>query len=803
MLMEAPDSPDPSSFRESEIFKKCQEIGIIPASEAELAQHAEADSSASPVTFIERVSDRPGNPGAVSEAQTLELRLLVSDMWCPACGWVIEETLKRISGMVHAVCDFFSDRIRCQYDPSLTSPSQIISAVEGLGYRISVPGEEKDSDEKRREFIRFVVSAFLTTNVMMLSFALYSGFFTEITPDAIRNISWPIFFMTTVVLVYGGKRVFQRAWAGMTSPVSGMETLIAAGSFSAYAYSTYNLFSGNIHLYYDTACMLITFFLLGKTLERRAKQSIQGALSSIWSLQPAKVRIRAGLTSRGRYVSIKQLKPGDIFQVEKDEDVPADGLITEGKGLVDESSLTGEATPVTKKSGLRLLTGTRIIQGTFTVRADGIGEDSTVGQMAKIMEKALGTKTHVEGRTDRLLRYFVPAILLLAAGTGMACYLNGISPDEAMLRAVTVMVISCPCALGLAMPLARVAGISLSGKRGILVGDFSSFERAERVDSFVFDKTGTMTAGEWSLLRIVPLGSFVEREVLCIAASLEKASEHYIAMEIKREAERRDLSFIDVKNIRAFENGISGDIENCEVKIGSQDFVSEEIERAPPDALESIPTPESIHSTVFMSYDGRLAAVFVFGDMIKGGAFDTVQELLDREYYVSLISGDGEHTTEVVGRKIGIRSSHGGKLPLEKASFVRELQEEGQTVAMIGDGINDAPALVQADLALAVHSGGHLGQQTADVTLMRGDPRQILEYLDLGRIVKRKIRQNLVCSSFYNFIGIPIAMSGLLNPLIAVCAMFMSSLSVLGNTLLLLKEDRSCEMDDTKHLGSR
>jgi heavy metal translocating P-type ATPase len=708
-------------------------------------------------------------------------------MWCPACGWVIEETLKRISGTVHSVCDFFTDTARCRYDPSLTSPSRIIGAIEGLGYRISIPGEERESDEKRREFIRFVVSAFLTTNVMMLSFALYSGFFTELTPDAIRNISWPILFMTTVVLFYGGKRIFQRAWAGMTSPVSGMETLIAAGSFSAYAYSTHNLFSGNIHLYYDTACMLITLFLLGKTLERRAKKSIQRALSSIWSLQPTKVRISSDVHSRGRYVSIKQLKPGDLFRMQEDEDVPADGLIIEGNGLVDESSLTGEATPVPKKSGHRLLSGTRIMQGAFTVRADGIGEDSTVGQMAKIMEKALGTKTHVEGKTDRLLRYFVPAVLILAAGTGMACYLFGVSSDQAMLRAVTVMVISCPCALGLAIPLARVAGISLSGKRGILVGDFSAFERAQQVDAFVFDKTGTVTAGEWSLLQVVPFDSFTERQVLCMAASLEKTSEHYIAMEIKKEAEKRDLTLVDIENIEAFENGVSGNIETCKVKIGSHDFLSEEIERSATAELESIPARDSIGSAVFMSYDGRLCAVFVFGDMIKEGALDTVRELLDRQCHVSLISGDGQHTTEVVGRKVGIRSSHGGKLPIDKVAFVEKLQEEGQTVAMIGDGINDAPALVQADLAMAVHSGSHLGEQAADVTLMRGDPRQVLEFLDLGKIVNRKIQQNVLYSSSYNLIGIPIAMSGLLNPLIAVCAMFMSSLSVLGNSLLLLK----------------
>jgi heavy metal translocating P-type ATPase len=787
MLMEASDSPDPSSFRESEIFKKCQEIGIIPASEADLAQKADADFSAQRVAHMDGAAGGAGNPGAVSKAQTLDLNLLVSDMWCPACGWVIEETLKRTRGIVHATCDFFTDMIQCQYDPSLISPSQITGAIEDLGYQTCVPGEERESDEKHREFVRFVVSAFLTTNVMMLSFALYSGFFTELPLEAIRKISWPLFFMTTVVLFYGGKRVFQRAWTGMTSPGAGMETLIAAGSFSAFAYSTFNLLSGNIHLYYDTACMLITLFLLGKTLERRAKHSIQGALSNIWSLQPTKVRIRSDLNPEGRYVSIKQLKPGDHFHVAEDEDVPADGLIMEGKGLVDESSLTGEATPVPKKPGHRLLSGTRITQGTFTVKADRIGENSTVGQMVKIMEKALGTKTYVEGRTDQLLRYFVPTVLILATGTGIACLLNGISADQSMLRAVTVMVISCPCALGLAIPLARVAGISLSGKRGILVRDFSAFERAQQVNSFVFDKTGTMTTGQWSLLQVIPFEPFIEKHVLGMAASLEKMSEHYIAMEIRREAEKQDLTLVDVQNIKAFENGISGEFKKVDLKIGSRAFLSREVEQSGSMVFDNLPRDDSLYSVVFMSYDGRVCAAFVFGDMIKESAFDTARDLLERQYHVSLISGDGKRTTEAIGQRIGITSCHGGKLPLDKVAFVERLQEEGQTVTMIGDGINDAPALVQADLAIAVHSGGHLGQQTADITLMRGDPGQVLDFLDLGQIVNRKIKQNLVYSSSYNLIGIPIAMSGLLNPLIAVCAMLMSSLSVLGNTLLLLK----------------
>ncbi len=803
ILMEASDSPDPSSFRESDLFQKCQEIGIIPASEADLAQMAAADSSPQRGTHMNRFPSGAGNPGAIYQARTLHLNLLVSDMWCPACSWVIEETLKRIKGLVHATCNFFTDMIRCEYDPSLTSPSQIIGAVEALGYHTSVPGEERESAEKRKEFVRFAISAFLTINVMMLSFALYSGFFTELLPDAIRKISWPIFFMATVVLFYGGKKVFQRARTGMTSPGSGMETLIAAGALSAYAYSSYNLLSGNIHLYFDTASLLITLFLLGKSLERRAKDRMQGDLGDFFLLQPAKARICSDLYPEGRYSSTKQLTQGDIFRVDENEVVPADGVIIRGEGFVDESSLTGEVVPVSKKPGQRLRAGVQIKQGTLKVRAEAIGEASTLGQVITIMEKALGTRTYLEGKTDRLLRYFVPGVLILAMGTGIACLLQGIPANKAMLRAVTVMVISCPCALGLAIPLARVAGISLSGKQGILIRDFSAFEGARRVDSFVFDKTGTVTTGAWTLVEVVPCEPFSASEALALAASLERMSEHYIAVEIKKEADKQGLTLVDVKHIRAFENGVSGQFRQVDVKIGSRVFLSTEVKQYGPPFSDKLPADDALYSTVFMAYDGRLCAAFVFGDMVKKSGFDTVRELLDRGYHVSLVSGDGQRTTEAIGQRIGIRSCYGGKLPQDKVAFVERLQEEGRTVAMVGDGINDAPALAQADIAIAVHSGSHLGEVAADTILMRSDPGQVLNFLDLAQKVNRKIQQNLVYASCYNVVAIPVAMSGLLNPLIAVSAMLMSSLSVLGNTLLLLKGRPDGAIDYEKAPGSR
>jgi heavy metal translocating P-type ATPase len=707
-------------------------------------------------------------------------------MWCPACAWVIEETLKKAPGVVSASCNFATDRVRCDYNPVITSPQKIMGSINYLGYEASLPGEGTEEKRGKGELIRFGVSAFLTMNVMMLSFALYAGFFTELSRDNVYKLSWPIFVMASVVLFYGGRNIYRRAWVGISVAAFSMETLITVGSFSAYFYSIYGLLSTSIHLYFDTSSMLITLVLLGKLLERRAKDEVQEDLANFFSLRPTKVRICSEVYPNGRYVASQHLAKGDTFRVEENEILPADGLILAGEGFVDESSLTGEPLPITKKTGDRIKSGSRVIRGIFTIKAEGVGEDSVVGQMITIMEQALGRRTVFEGRAERALQWFVPVVLVLAAGTGLFCLLLGFTVEEALIRAVTVTVISCPCTLGIAIPMARVAGISLAGRKGILVRDFTSFEQAGRVDSFVLDKTGTVTRGQWSLLRAVPVGSLSEREVLGLAASLEKQSDHLIAAEIVREAAKQRAELVTVQEVEVFANGISAVLDGAKVKIGSREFLADEIKDSSDlTLLESKPE----HSLVFISFANKICGVFIFGDELKPDSIPAINRLYRAGYGVALVSGDDDQTTKVIAKEVGIEEAQGGKLPQEKADFISALQQQGQLVAMVGDGINDAPAMVQADLAIAVYSGSDLGKEAADLTLMRGDPLQIIDFIDLATKVKSKVHQNLGCSFIYNLVGIPIAMSGLLTPLIAVSAMLLSSLSVIGNTLLLLKKD--------------
>jgi heavy metal translocating P-type ATPase len=776
MLLESSEAGDPSAFKETDLFKKCLEMGIIPESESDLKKRADDNG-----TEIK-------SPEKHASGESIALGLSIDGMWCPACAWVIDQTLKESAGIMDASCNFSTDRLRCEYDPILTSPTQIIDHINSLGYKAYLPGESSQAMESRKEFIRFGISAFLTMNVMMLSFALYSGFFSDLSDDAITKISWPMFIMTTFVLYYGGLNIFQKALAGITNAVYSMETLISIGALSAYGYSCYSFYAGSIHQYFDTAAMLVTLVLLGKLIERRAKNRILETLERFFYLMPGKARICTPSYPEGRYVNLGQLKKGDIFQVEEDETVPADGVLLEGEGAIDESSITGEAQPVTKKPGERIRCGTRVKGGTIRVKTEGVGNDSLLGQMIQIMERALGQKAPIEGSTDRILKWFVPIVIILAFSTGIVSMVSGLSQAESMMRSIAVLVIACPCALGIAIPLARVAGVSLAGKKGILVRNFSAFAQANNVSAFVFDKTGTVTEGKWALQEIVVFSDFTKDQILSMAASLERDSDHHIAMELKGQANRKKLDLCEIKDIRYFGNGVSGWMGTHEIKMGSRDFLHREMEPPIFESDKEHSQLDSAVSRVYMSCDGKVCASFVFGDKIRKGAFPAIEELNALEYVVALVSGDGESTTKAVGKKLGVEEAHGGKLPNEKASFIESMQEKGLCVSMVGDGVNDAPALARSDLSLAIYSGSNLAKEAADVTLMRSDPEQILDFLRLAAQVRRKISQNLTFSFLYNVFSIPIAMAGLLTPIIAVCAMLMSSLTVIGNTLLINKK---------------
>jgi heavy metal translocating P-type ATPase len=772
MLMEATESPDPEHFKETDLYRRCVAAGVVPASEEDLER-----MTAAPLEIqVDRLlPDR---------RHALNLQRTIAGMWCPACAWVIETALLRSAGMIEAVCDFSTDRLRCRYDPVQVSPSDIARVIEKLGYGLEEGEAHGTASTSRRAFIRLAVCAILSMNVMMISWALYSGFFTELSPQDRGFLAWPVFFLATLVFCYGGGALIRRAWSGLRAGAPGMEALIVMGAGSAYVYSIFNMMRGSLHLYFDTAAMLITLLLLGKQLEQHAKERVRRDLTAFLSLQPGKVRLISSTFPDGRFTAIEQLRVGDLFCVGPHEIVPADGRIVDGRAQVDGSAITGEPRPIGVGTGDGLISGSRVLEGRLHVKAERIGEESMLGQMIGVVTESLGRRTALESRTDRWLAFFVPLLIGMAVITGAAGYLLGLTADETVIRMVTMLVIACPCALGIAIPLARVAGISAAGRQGVLVRDFDAFERAEHIDTLVFDKTGTLTHGRWTLEQVIAQEDLGEAEALALAAGLESQSDHTVARTLRDAAERRGIQPAEVEDVQVHADGVSGRWKGRPLRLGRFLFA------CPQGAEKTIELPHRVShplSYVFLSIQGKACAAFGFGDTIRPGMAKLMGELRQAGFELHLVSGDMEETVLEVARTLGIEHAHAALLPVPKADYIDRLRARGRRVMMMGDGLNDAPALARADLSVAVHTGAPLARGAADVTLMRGDPLQWPVFLSWALRINRGVQQNLWCAAIYNLVGIPLAMAGVLNPLIAVFAMLLSSMTVIGNTLRLVR----------------
>ncbi|MEJ2637959.1 MAG: heavy metal translocating P-type ATPase [Desulfosarcinaceae bacterium] len=630
---------------------------------------------------------------------------------------------------------------------------------------------------------------------MMFSFALYSGFFIDLGAEGIANLTGPLAVMASVVFFYGGWPIHRKAWSGLRARAAGMEALITIGSASAYGYSLYQWYLGSIHLYFDSASMLITLVLLGKLIEGRAKNRVQKTLTSLFDLAPRKVRLCTPASPRGRFVSTEQLAPGDRFRVAAEEQIAADGRVTEGSGSLSEAALTGEARPIVVHTGDRVRGGARLLSGELTVTATTTCTGSLLGQMLAVVANALDRQSAAEERSDRLLSVFVPLVTALAVGTLVVLLLGGQPLSEALLRAITVLVISCPCALGIAIPLAREAGLALASAEGILVRDFSAFETASDVDTVVFDKTGTLTTGRWRLEKVTLHAELDEATALAVAAGLERRDagdaaanavanaaaeagvDHPVAREISRQAERRGLEPVPVEKRRVSPGGISGTWQGRPVRIGSRAFCG-------------LSLPDKDHSDVsrvFLMVAERPAATFHFADPLRPGSRPVLTDLFQSGRDLHLITGDEAGPTRRLAAELNLKLWRAELSPLDKSAYIQDLRQAGDRVAMVGDGVNDAAALKAADLGVALYAGHPLGHEVSDITLMSGDPRQLLTFNRLAAAVNRKIRQNLGCSLAYNLVSIPVAMSGLLTPLVAVCAMLASSLSVTLNTYMLVR----------------
>ncbi len=782
ILFNRPEGP-PSDYKDSDLYRACVEAGLIRT-------RSEAGEGFDPPAPDGLKARPPVAEHTEAGCLTQELTLRVEGMWCASCAWLIEEILQKTDGIQEARVLFLSDIARIRYFPHRISPAGIESRIARLGYKGSLLQDAKDETGDGHFLYRLGVSAILSMNIMMISFALYWGFFEDLGKEGIAFLSYPIWVLATPVVFYGGFPILKRAFFGLRHRNFSMDTLIAAGSLSAYFYSLVRMAQGSLHLYFDVASMLVTMVLLGKFIELRACERLSKGLQEFYSLAHGKVRLlRDGME---RWVQTASVVQGEEFLVTEGERVPLDGEIISGRVLLDESILTGESRPVERGPGDEVAGGTSLLEGELRLRAVRAGTDSSLNRMFCLVQDALARKNPVEVLADRITRRLVPAVLVLAAATGIFLIVRGTSMDEALMRALTVLVITCPCALGIAIPLAKVASIDVGRAGGMLVSDPGAIERAKETHTFVFDKTGTLTEGSLSLQEVFCPG-LDQREVLFLVASVESKAKHFLAGEIVRAAGDRGIGPGEVDGPEVHEGlGVEGIVRGLKVAVGNRRFMACCNLRMTAGADLRAKAMEDEGSTVvFFGWESLVRGCLIFGDRLKEGALEAVSKLRDRGISLWMISGDSRKTTGAISRQLGISQHRGEVLPADKARFIRDLQRKGQRVGMVGDGINDAAALAQADIGIALGAAANaILHEASDVTILSRDPGKVLDFLDLSNLTVKVIGQNLFFAFFYNAAGIPLAMSGAMNPLVAVLAMFVSSLTVIGNTLRISRRGR-------------
>jgi Cu2+-exporting ATPase/Cu+-exporting ATPase len=762
------NTPDPAAMRAHPLFARLQSQGIIPTEEGDPAPSKPA----------------PDGVPETGTAEACEERVLkVTGMWCPSCAWVIERSLCKKEGVAGATASFSSDRVKVTYLPRLIGPADIIGVIQNLGYGVqetkTKQGQEK---ELRAEFVRLVVAIFLTANVMMISFGIYQGFLIELTAEAVRLMGAPIFLMSTIVVFYCGFPLLERAYKAARAGGFVMETLIGLGALSAYGLSVYQLLRGSLHMYFDTASMLVTLVLLGKHLEARIRHRATRGVEEIYELMPGKARVE---TEQGeRYASIRAVEVGDVVRVLEQEQIPVDGIVLSGKGTVDESKLTGEARLRTRGKGDSVLGASLLVSGDLRIEATGLRETSAIGRMIALMEDALVRKNPAERLTDRVMGVFGPLVILAALCVGAALRAWGHSVEVALVRTVTVLVIACPCALGIAIPLARVAAVGRARREGILVVKGEALEKASRITALVIDKTGTATRGDYEVLGVEGWEGTSAEEILGLAAALEAGCDHPVARAIRRHAASAGVAAHAAGRSEELPGlGVRGNCQGRTVLVGNAALMSQEgVWLASPVKQKALAASDRGETAVFVSVAGVVRGILRLGDTLRTGMPEAVRALQARGLEVHLVSGDTEGATRRAAELLGVDRFQGAVLPAEKVEWIRLLQRAGHRVGMVGDGANDAGALAAADVGFATGDALTVTKNASDLTILSFCGGRLLSALDLSMFASKTVRTNLFLAMAYNLAALPAAAAGLVNPVVAVSAMLLSSLTVVGNS---------------------
>lgn len=730
---------------------------------------------------------------AVSEqADTISSAVLkVSGMSCAACAARVEKQLGSLEGVHSAAVNLASERASVEYDSEKIKTSDLIKAVEAIGYKAERAEElsvdrEKEQREKeiRRLRLELVISAILTAPLLFSMLLMI----TNIDIPFFHNEYFQLIVATPVQFIIGF-RFYKNAYRALRSGSANMDVLIAMGTTAAYFYSIYNAFfaphEGMMkELYFESSAVIITLILFGKYLEAVAKGRTSEAIKKLMGLQAKTARvIRDG---REEDIPIEEVVPGDVIVVRPGEKIPVDGRILEGDSAVDESMLTGESLPVEKTAGDHVVGATINRFGTFRLEATRVGKDTVLSQIIKMVEDAQGSKAPIQKIADRVSGVFVPVVLAIALVTLLAWYLIAGDLTGGIVSAVSVLVIACPCALGLATPTAIMAGTGKGAENGILIKGGEHLEMTYRLNAVVLDKTGTITKGQPEVTDVIPLGSMDRGELLRMAAAAEKNSEHPLGEAIYEQGKKESGTVPEAEQFAAIPGkGVMAVVEGRQIYIGTRKLMQEAgIDTG--SAENVIAGLEDDGKTaMLMAADGRLEAVIAVADTLKESSKDAIDELKKMGIEVYMITGDNKRTASAIAKQAGITNVLAEVLPEDKAEEVGKLKKQGMKVAMAGDGINDAPALVAADIGIAMGTGTDVAIEAADITLLRGDLMLIPAAIRLSKMTMRKIKQNLFWAFIYNIIGIPVAAFGLLNPMIAGGAMAFSSVSVVTNSLRL------------------
>jgi Cu+-exporting ATPase len=746
----------------------------------------------------------------------------------------IEKLLRQVPGVLSATANQASEEAYVEYVPGVTQIADLHQAIREAGYEPAEAIEEEDPEQRERitrvrEYRalqrKFWVSIIIGIVAMIASMPLMEHgmaaegdlFMRAVAPlnQALESvlpwlyrmdpnvIRWTLLVLSLPVVLWAGAQFYTRAWASFKHRVADMNTLIAIGTGAAFLYSAVVTLAPGLftragipaEVYYEAGILIIALILLGKMLEAKAKGQTSEAIKKLMGLQAKTARVvRDG---READIPMEEVVPGDVVVVRPGEKLPVDGVVVEGESAVDESMLTGEPVPVSKKPGDEVIGATINTTGSFRYEATKVGKDTALAQIVRLVEEAQGSKAPIQALADKVNAYFVPVVLALAVATFVLWFDFG--PEPAFLfglvSSVTVLIIACPCAMGLATPAAIMVGTGRGAENGVLIKGGDVLEKAHEIRTVVLDKTGTITEGRPALtdVTLAPGAGISEAEMLRRVASLERASEHPLGEAIVRAAQARGLALADASGFEAIMGrGARAEVEGREVRIGNVQLMRESRIDAAPLEGEAARLAGEGKTPMFVALDGALAAVIAVADPIKETSVQAIRRMHDLGLEVTMLTGDNRRTAEAIARQVGIHRVIAEVLPADKSREVQRLQQQGHTVAMVGDGINDAPALAQADVGIAIGTGTDVAMEASDITLIGGDLNGVVTAIALSRKTMTVIRQNLFWAFAYNVLGIPVAagllypfFGLLLSPIIASAAMAFSSVSVVLNSLRL------------------